>query len=118
MDELASEVGARPDLWRLFKNDPFLAVRCFVGPCVPAQYRLMGPCAWSGAKTTIKDTFRNTMAPLKRRAVPAQEATSPLLAVESQKYYESAVSWKIYVILSVLLLKLIFLYKCYSALRL
>ncbi|XP_014678576.1 PREDICTED: dimethylaniline monooxygenase [N-oxide-forming] 5-like [Priapulus caudatus] len=115
MDELAAEVGARPDLWCLFKRDPFLALRCLVGPCVPAQYRLMGPGAWSGAKTTIQDTFRNTMAPLKQRAVPPSDGASQLIVVD--KCVDGGVAtWRIYYAAILMLLLLVFMYKCACAL--
>lgn len=85
MDELAEEIGVKPDFRRLFRQDPFLAMRCYFGPCVPAQYRLMGANSWSGAKTAIRDTFSNTMAPLKRRAVPRPECTTPMITVNDEK---------------------------------
>jgi len=44
-DELATEVGCKPNLYKLLFSDPTLALRCFFGPCTPAQYRLMGPGA-------------------------------------------------------------------------
>lgn len=56
-------IGCRPHLRRLFFRDPILALKCFFGPCCAAQYRLMGPGAWPGAKGAIEDTYRNEMFP-------------------------------------------------------
>ena len=62
-DQLADLIGCKPDLRRLFFRDPFLAFKCFFGPCCAAQYRLMGPGAWPGAKDVIEETYRNEMFP-------------------------------------------------------
>ena len=72
-DEIASEVGCKPDLWRLFFSDPALALRCFFGPCTPAQYRLMGPNAWAGAKKAIEDAPGNVIFATKTRVLQQQE---------------------------------------------
>ena len=55
MDEVAEQFGARPDLPSMFFKDPGLALRCFLGPCLPAQYRLQGPKPWPHAAAYIKD---------------------------------------------------------------
>lgn len=62
-DQLADLIGCKPDLRRLFFKDPLLAFKCFFGPCCAAQYRLMGPGAWPGAKGVIEETYRNKMFP-------------------------------------------------------
>ena len=54
MDEIADLLGAKPNLWKLAKTDTMLAVRCYLGPCLPAQYRLVGPGAWKGAADAIR----------------------------------------------------------------
>ena len=59
MDDVAAEIGVRPSLCRLFLTDPSLALRCFLGPCTAAQYRLHGPGAWSGAKEAIQNALSN-----------------------------------------------------------
>lgn len=56
-------IGCKPDFRQLFFRDPLLAFKCYFGPCCAAQYRLMGPGAWSGAKKTIEDTYSNEMFP-------------------------------------------------------
>ena len=60
-------IGAKPDLWSLFMNDPKLAIRCFFGPCVPAQYRLHGPNSFTDARTVINSVEENYLYPLKTR---------------------------------------------------
>ena len=57
MDEIAELIGAKPNLWQLGKRDWGLALRCFFGPCLPAQYRLQGPGAWHGASSAIRYQF-------------------------------------------------------------
>lgn len=66
-DELASEVGCKPNLCKLVFSDPALALRCFFGPCTPAQFRLMGPGAWKGAKKAIEDAPGNVVYATKTR---------------------------------------------------
>lgn len=67
-DQIADLIGCKPNLSRLFFRDPLLALKCYFGPCCAAQYRLMGPGAWPGAKQVIEDTYSNNMFPhVKRR---------------------------------------------------
>ncbi|BFZ19118.1 hypothetical protein BsWGS_22157 [Bradybaena similaris] len=53
MDQVAAQIQARPCLWSLLWTDPELALKCYLGPCLPAQYRLVGPGSWSGARQFI-----------------------------------------------------------------
>ncbi|KAI9334503.1 flavin-binding monooxygenase-like-domain-containing protein [Zopfochytrium polystomum] len=55
MDEIASLVGCKPDLWKLWRNKWLLAAMVTFGPAVPAQYRLEGPGAWDGSESVIND---------------------------------------------------------------
>ncbi|KAK3084537.1 hypothetical protein FSP39_014909 [Pinctada imbricata] len=64
MDDIASEIGVKPDLVRLFRDDPWLAARCYFGPCLPAQYRLQGPGKWNGAKSCIQNALRRCTTPM------------------------------------------------------
>ncbi|KAK3737536.1 hypothetical protein QZH41_010638, partial [Actinostola sp. cb2023] len=68
-DEIAKLIGCRPSLWRLLLTDPVLAVRCFVGPCTPPQYRLMGPGTWPGAREVIMNAEINLMYSTRSRQV-------------------------------------------------
>ena len=65
MDEIASEIGCKPNLRKLFVEDPKLAVQCLVGPCLPAQYRIHGPGTWKGAKDALLGGWDRTLAPMK-----------------------------------------------------
>ncbi|XP_077487813.1 flavin-containing monooxygenase 5-like isoform X2 [Amblyomma americanum] len=53
MDELADQIGVKPNLARLALMDPQLALRLLVGPSLPYQYRLQGPHAWPRAREAI-----------------------------------------------------------------
>ncbi|NWH79984.1 FMO5 monooxygenase, partial [Piaya cayana] len=53
MDELASQIGVKPNLLRLLLTDPRLALEVFFGACTPYQYRLQGPGKWAGAREAI-----------------------------------------------------------------
>ncbi|KAK7088679.1 flavin-containing monooxygenase 5-like [Littorina saxatilis] len=62
MDEVAMEFGAKPDLLAMLWRDPGLALRCFLGPCLPAQYRLTGPRPWPHAPAFIRQLWHRTTA--------------------------------------------------------
>ena len=68
-DEIASLIDVKPNLWALLFEDPFLALKCYFGPCVPAQYRLRGPGAWQGAKDVINTVHESMLRPLRTRKV-------------------------------------------------
>ncbi|NXR07108.1 FMO5 monooxygenase, partial [Semnornis frantzii] len=53
MDELACQVGVKPNLLILLLTDPKLALEVAFGPCTPYQYRLSGPGKWAGAREAI-----------------------------------------------------------------
>ncbi|KAI9091464.1 flavin monooxygenase-like protein [Phlyctochytrium arcticum] len=55
MDDLASQIGCKPDMWRLIvrNREIVLALQLLFGPAVPSQYRLDGPGQWKGAKEAI-----------------------------------------------------------------
>ena len=72
-DEIASEVGCKPNMGKLLFSDPALALRCFFGPCTPAQYRLMGPGVWAGAKKAIEDAPGNVIYATKTRVLQEKE---------------------------------------------
>ena len=75
-DELSFLIGAKPNLWHLLRTDPELAFRCFFGPCVPAQYRLVGPGTWQGARDIIMGVQESKRVPLRTRETgPKSEGT-------------------------------------------
>ena len=70
MDDIASEIGVKPDMFALLREDPLFATRCFFGPCVPAQYRLHGPHSKpTQAKRMIESTFTNITKSTQTRKV-------------------------------------------------
>ncbi|XP_036128778.1 dimethylaniline monooxygenase [N-oxide-forming] 2-like [Molossus molossus] len=80
LDELATEIGAKPDLLALLLKDPKLAVKLYFGPCNPYQYRLEGPGRWAGARTAILCQKQRVLKPLMTRTLqPAPESPLSLL---------------------------------------
>lgn len=104
IDEIASLIGAKPNLWHLLATDPQLAFRCFFGTCIPAQYRLMGPGAWLGARDIIMGVQDSTLFPLKTRKIDPQDGTKKIM---SQK--GSSLSWMLGIFVALILFVLIFL---------
>ncbi|XP_010219729.1 PREDICTED: dimethylaniline monooxygenase [N-oxide-forming] 5-like, partial [Tinamus guttatus] len=82
MDELADQLGVRPNLLSLFLTDPRLAAEVLLGPCSPYQYRLRGPGRWHGARSAILTQRQRIIKPLQTRQVVGDTAASsiPLLA--------------------------------------
>ncbi|CAH1271237.1 FMO5 [Branchiostoma lanceolatum] len=70
MDEVAEQIGVKPDMNRLFFSDPLLAFEVYFGPCTPYQYRLMGPGEWKGAKEAIQTQMYRVKYATKTRATP------------------------------------------------
>ncbi|KAM6396679.1 flavin-containing monooxygenase 5-like [Pluvialis apricaria] len=69
MDELACQVGVKPNLLTLFLTDPKLAMEVAFGPCTPYQYRLRGPGEWAGAREAILTQRQRIIKPLQTRHV-------------------------------------------------
>ena len=90
-DEIANEVGCKPDLWWLLFRDPALALRCCFGLCTPVQYRLLGPGTWAGAKKAIEDAPGNVIYGTKTRSMPQKE---------DRGSETSALYWKVLVFFS------------------
>ncbi|GFY68126.1 dimethylaniline monooxygenase 5 [Trichonephila inaurata madagascariensis] len=65
-DELAEQIGAKPNFLKMAITDPKLFWALFTGPCLPYQYRLQGPHSWSGARGAILTYKERLMAPLQR----------------------------------------------------
>uniref|UniRef100_A0A023GL55 Flavin-containing monooxygenase n=1 Tax=Amblyomma triste TaxID=251400 RepID=A0A023GL55_AMBTT len=66
MDELASQIGARPNMIKYLLTD-YELFRALLGPCVPYQFRLEGPHRWPGARQAILDSRSRVMYPLNDR---------------------------------------------------
>ncbi|DBA13622.1 TPA: hypothetical protein GDO54_018474, partial [Pyxicephalus adspersus] len=69
MDELATLLGVKPNLLRLFTTDPKLGFEVLFGPCTPYQFRLMGPGKWSGARNAIMTQWNRIIKPTKTRTL-------------------------------------------------
>ncbi|NXK36867.1 FMO5 monooxygenase, partial [Piprites chloris] len=67
MDELACQLGVKPNLLTLFLTDPKLALEVAFGPCTPYQYRLRGPGAWAGAREAILTQRQRVVRALQPR---------------------------------------------------
>lgn len=55
-DSIASKIGVKPNMLRLFFKDSTLWRHLMFGPSVSYQYRLSGPGSWSKARETIITT--------------------------------------------------------------
>ncbi|KAG8436656.1 hypothetical protein GDO86_007667 [Hymenochirus boettgeri] len=69
MDELASDIGIKPNMLGLFLTDPNLALMVLFGPCIPAQYRLTGPGKWPHARKHIMATWDRVTKTTQTRIV-------------------------------------------------
>lgn len=78
MDELACQLGVKPNLPLLFLTDPPLALEVLLGPCTPYQYRLRGPGAWQGARAAILTQWQRVVQPLRTRHVEENSSASVL----------------------------------------
>nr|XP_033817078.1 dimethylaniline monooxygenase [N-oxide-forming] 5-like [Geotrypetes seraphini]XP_033817079.1 dimethylaniline monooxygenase [N-oxide-forming] 5-like [Geotrypetes seraphini]XP_033817080.1 dimethylaniline monooxygenase [N-oxide-forming] 5-like [Geotrypetes seraphini] len=67
MDELARQIGVKPNVLSLLIKDPKLAKEVFYGPCTPYQYRLKGPGVWEGARQAILTQGDRIIKPTKTR---------------------------------------------------
>ena len=60
-------------------TDPALAFKCYFGPCIPAQYRLVGPGSWQGAKDVIMGVEESRVCPLRTRKTGLKEKKNSYL---------------------------------------
>ncbi|XP_034369408.1 flavin-containing monooxygenase 5-like [Arvicanthis niloticus] len=79
MDEIASEIGVKPNLLSLLLWDTKLAKEIFWGPCTPYQYRLQGPGKWAGARAAILTQRDRILKPLRTRVLKNSETSSSSL---------------------------------------
>ncbi|XP_069088086.1 dimethylaniline monooxygenase [N-oxide-forming] 2-like isoform X1 [Pleurodeles waltl] len=80
-DELATEIGAKPNIPFLFLTDPLLALELFFGSCTPFQYRLVGPGKWPGARHAILTQWDRIVLATRNRDAKIQQDHSPMLVV-------------------------------------
>lgn len=79
MDELASAIGVKPNILKLFLMDPRLALEVYFGPCSPYQFRLTGPGKWNGARNAILTQWDRTLKVTRTRVVHGSKTGFPLL---------------------------------------
>ncbi|KAJ8279006.1 hypothetical protein COCON_G00060720 [Conger conger] len=77
MDELAKQVGVKPNFLGLLLRDPRLGLNVLLGPCTPYQYRLCGPGQWAGARQAILTQWERVAKPMKTRPIvePVRSST-------------------------------------------
>lgn len=73
MDELAEQIGVKPNIKDLFLSDPHLAYEILFGPCTPYQYRVTGPGKWPGARTSILTQWDRIINVTKTRVLADSE---------------------------------------------
>lgn len=80
MDELAIQVGVKPDLISTFCQEPILWYHLVFGPYLPYQFRLRGSFPWPGAKKAILEYSKRVAAPFQTRT-PDKGADSTKLTL-------------------------------------
>ncbi|XP_078263907.1 flavin-containing monooxygenase 5-like [Rhinoraja longicauda] len=81
MDEIAEQIGVRPNIMQLLTSDPRLAFEVYFGPCSPYQFRLTGPGKRPEARENILTQWQRTIKPTRTRVVSngQQPASLPIL---------------------------------------
>ncbi|OCT82910.1 dimethylaniline monooxygenase [N-oxide-forming] 2 isoform X2 [Xenopus laevis] len=79
MDEIATEIGCKPDVRKVMLADPKLGWELFFGPCSPYQYRLFGPGKWKGARQAILTQMDRIIKPTKTRVLKNDDITQASL---------------------------------------
>ncbi|KAJ1172133.1 hypothetical protein NDU88_003983 [Pleurodeles waltl] len=69
VDAIASEIGVKPNFFRIFLTDPRLAMEVVFRTCTSSQYRLIGPGKWDGARNAILTKKDRVLKPMKTRVV-------------------------------------------------
>ncbi|CAD5205596.1 unnamed protein product [Bursaphelenchus okinawaensis] len=70
MDEMATMVGCKPPMAKLFFTDYTLWKALFFGPDVPYAYRLVGPHPWPYAREAILDVETRRIKAIRKRETP------------------------------------------------
>lgn len=78
LDDVAMEIGVKPDLMGTFKRDFKLWVKLMFGPSLNYQYRLSGPGKWDGARKAIETYWERVEAPFHTRKVDVPKNKSVL----------------------------------------
>lgn len=67
MDEIAIQLGVKPNLLKYMFTDFALFMKLLFGPCLSYQYRLEGHGKWDGAREAIMTCDKRLQFPLRRR---------------------------------------------------
>ncbi|KAG1649599.1 Dimethylaniline monooxygenase [N-oxide-forming] 5 [Nymphon striatum] len=67
LDDLHQYLGTKPNLMKIFFEDPPLFWKMLVGPILPYQYRLKGPNKWEGARKAIMTVEDRMREPFSRK---------------------------------------------------
>uniref|UniRef100_A0A8R1TWY5 Flavin-containing monooxygenase n=1 Tax=Onchocerca volvulus TaxID=6282 RepID=A0A8R1TWY5_ONCVO len=67
MDEIAEQIGCKPNLKKYIFTEPSFCFRLFIGANAPYVYRLEGPGSWDKAKETLITLPERVKTPLKNR---------------------------------------------------
>lgn len=67
MDDVARDIGVKPNFLWLLLTDPVLAYHYMFGPFVPTHYRIHGPHPWAGARKHIMTVWTRITKPYKSR---------------------------------------------------
>ncbi|KAM9324780.1 dimethylaniline monooxygenase [N-oxide-forming] 2-like [Gastrophryne carolinensis] len=73
LDDLASDIGVKPNIFKLYLTDPVLAYHLVFGACNSYHFRLTGPGKWSGARDAILMQWDRIEKPLRTR-VPKKDS--------------------------------------------
>ncbi|GFY40616.1 uncharacterized protein TNIN_13861 [Trichonephila inaurata madagascariensis] len=65
-DELAEQIGVKPNFFKMAVTDPKLFWALFAGPSLPYQYRLQGLHSWPGARDAILTYKERLVTPLQK----------------------------------------------------
>ncbi|KAF8778889.1 Dimethylaniline monooxygenase like protein [Argiope bruennichi] len=66
-DDIASQMGVKPNFVKMLLTDPKLFLKLFFGPSLPYQYRLQGPHSWNGARKAIMTCEERVLYPLTKK---------------------------------------------------
>ncbi|XP_055928796.1 flavin-containing monooxygenase 5-like [Argiope bruennichi] len=85
MDEIATEMRCKPNIWKILVTDPKLFWALIFGPSLPYQYRLEGPHKWEGAREAILTAPERVRFPLSRGQITSTKKS--LITKSYFKYF-------------------------------
>ena len=104
MDDISSQFGAKPNLWKIFFTDILLWFYLVFGPCLPFQFRLHGPGAnYERSRELILDYKYRVNAPLQRAnqklnssavAKPTEDLNNNVSKLEKFLEHENETNWR------------------------